>query len=142
MASTIVDLYLLHSIANEPQYAEADSLAQAMYTGIGAMIHELTDAVLKSFVALQEEMITNIQNANRPAIQSLVEDRTHWASQYSDLTDDLTGQWFINELLPETPVENVTDSEEDGAIYDLLGRRVTEPHYRGVYIQNGKKIIK
>lgn len=142
LASTIVDLYLLHSIANEPQHAEADSLAQAMYTGIGAMIHELTDAVLKSFVALQEEMITNIQNANRPAIQSLVEDRTHWASQYSDLTDDLTGQWFINEPLPETPVENVTDSEEDGAIYDLLGRRVTEPHYRGVYIQNGKKIIK
>ena len=142
MASTIVDLYLLHSIANEPQHAEADSLAQAMYTGIGAMIHELTDAVLKSFVALQEEMITNIQNANRPAIQSLVEDRTHWASQYSDLTDDLTGQWFINEPLPKTPVENVTDSEEDGAIYDLLGRRVTEPHYRGVYIQNGKKIIK
>ncbi|MBR2487055.1 MAG: metallophosphoesterase [Paludibacteraceae bacterium] len=142
LASTIVDLYLLHSIANEPQHAEADSLAQAMYAGIGAMIHELTDAVLKSFVALQEEMITNIQNANRPAIQSLVEDRTHWASQYSDLTDDLTGQWFINEPLPETPVENVTDSEEDGAIYDLLGRRVTEPHYRGVYIQNGKKIIK
>lgn len=142
LASTIVDLYLLHSIANEPQHAEADSLAQAMYTGIGAMIHELTDAVLKSFVALQEEMITNIQNANRPAIQSLVEDRTHWASQYSDLTDDLTGQWFINEPLPKTPVENVTDSEEDGAIYDLLGRRVTEPHYRGVYIQNGKKIIK
>lgn len=142
LANTIVDLYLLHSIANEPQHAEADSLAQAMYTGIGAMIHELTDAVLKSFVALQEEMITNIQNANRPAIQSLVEDCTHWASQYSDLTDDLTGQWFINEPLPETPVENVTDSEEDGAIYDLLGRRVTEPHYRGVYIQNGKKIIK
>lgn len=142
LASTIVDLYLLHSIANEPQHAEADSLAQAMYTGIGAMIHELTDAVLKSFVALQEEMITNIQNANRPAIQSLVEDRTHWASQYSDLTDDLTGQWFINEPLPETPVKNVTDSEEDGAIYDLLGRRVTEPHYRGVYIQNGKKFIK
>ena len=39
LASTIVDLYLLHSIANEPQHAEADSLAQAMYTGIGAMIH-------------------------------------------------------------------------------------------------------
>lgn len=142
MASTIVDLYLLHSIANEPQHAEADSLAQAMYTGIGAMIHELTDAVLKSFVALQEEMITNIQNANRPAIQSLVEDRTHWATLYSDLTDDLMGQWVINEAIPYSAVENVTNAAADGVIYDILGRRVTDKAKHGIYIENGKKIIK
>jgi len=142
LASTIVDLYLLHSIANEPQHAEADSLAQAMYTGIGAMIHELTDAVLKSFVALQEEMITNIQNANRPAIQSLVEDRTHWATLYSDLTDDLMGQWVINEAIPYSSVENVTNAAADGVIYDILGRRVTDKAKHGIYIENGKKIIK
>ena len=142
LASTIVDLYLLHSIANEPQHAEADSLAQAMYTGIGAMIHELTDAVLKSFVALQEEMITNIQNANRPAIQSLVEDRTHWATLYSDLTDDLMGQWVINEAIPYSAVENVTNAAVDGVIYDILGRRVTDKAKHGIYIENGKKIIK
>ena len=141
-SSTIIDLYLLHSAANEPQHAEADSLAQAMYAGMDAMIHELTDAVLKSYASMQAAMIAHVQNMNRPAIQSLVEDRTHWASPYSDLTDDLTGHWVINEPLPETPVENVMDSEEDGAIYDLLGRRVAEPHYRGVYIQNGKKFIK
>lgn len=142
LASTIVDLYLLHSIANEPQHAEADSLAQAMYTGIGAMIHELTDAVLKSFVALQEEMITNIQNANRPAIQSLVEDRTHWATLYSDLTDDLMGQWVINEAISYSAVENVTNAAADGMIYDILGRRVADTTQHGIYIQNGKKIIK
>lgn len=143
LASTIVDLYLLHSIANEPQHAEADSLAQAMYTGIGAMIHELTDAVLKSFVALQEEMITNIQNANRPAIQSLVEDRTHWASpMYSDQTDDLLGKWVINEVLSYTKVENVVHSGVNGTIYDVLGRRVTDKAKHGIYIENGKKIIK
>ena len=143
LASTIVDLYLLHSIANEPQHAEADSLAQAMYTGIGAMIHELTDAVLKSFVALQEEMITNIQNANRPAIQSLVEDRTHWAStMFSDQTDDLLGKWVINEVLSYTKVENVVHSGVNGPIYDVLGRRVTDKAKHGIYIENGKKIIK
>lgn len=143
LASTIVDLYLLHSIANEPQHAEADSLAQAMYTGIGAMIHELTDAVLKSFVALQEEMITNIQNTNRPAIQSLVEDRTHWASpMYSDQTDDLLGKWVINEGLSYTKVENVVHSGVNGPIYDVLGRRVTDKAKHGIYIENGKKIIK
>ena len=142
LATTIVELYLLHSEANEPEHAHADSLAQALYNGVGNMIHEVTDATLQKYGSIQEAMIDVVVKVMKPSVQSLVEDRTHWASQYCDLTDDLTGQWFINEPLPETPVENVTDSEEDGAIYDLLGRRVTEPHYRGVYIQNGKKFIK
>ena len=142
LASTIVELYLLHSEANEPEHAHADSLAQALYNGVGDMMHELTDATLQKYGSVQQAMIDMVVKMMKPSVQSLVEDRTHWASQYSDHTDDLTGQWFINEPLPETPVENVTDSEEDGAIYDLLGRRVAETHYRGVYIQNGKKFIK
>ena len=32
-------------------------------------------------------------------------------------------------------------SEEDAAVYDLCGRRVTTPS-RGIYIRNGKKMIK
>ena len=142
LASTIVELYLLHSEANEPEHAHADSLAQALYAGVGNMMHELTDATLQKYGSIQQAMIDMVNKTMQPSVQSLVEDRTHWASPYSDHTDDLTGHWVINEPLPETPVENVTDSKEDGAIYDLLGRRVAEPHYRGVYIQNGKKFIK
>jgi hypothetical protein len=140
--STMVDMYLLHSAANEPQHAEADSLAQAMYAGIDAMIHELTDAVLKSMANVQDAMIALVQNMNRPAIQSLVEDRTHWATPYSDLTDDLMGQWVINEAIPYSAVENVTNAAADGAIYDILGRRVADTTQHGIYIQNGKKFIK
>ena len=142
LATTIVELYLLHSEANEPEHAHADSLAQALYNGVGNMIHEVTDATLQKYASIQQAMIDMVNETMQPSVQSLVEDRTHWASPYSDHTDDLTGRWVINEPLPETPVENVTDSEEDGAIYDLLGRRVAETHYRGVYIQNGKKFIK
>ena len=141
-ASTMVDMYLLHSAANEPQHAEADSLAQAMYAGIDAMIHELTDAVLKSMANVQDAMIALVQNMNRPAIQSLVEDRTHWATPYSDLTDDLMGQWVINEAIPYSAVENVTNAAADGVIYDILGRRVADTTQHGIYIQNGKKFIK
>ena len=141
-ASTFVEMYLLHSVANEPQHAEADSLAQAMYAGFDAMIHELTDAVLKSYASMQEAMITHVQNMNRPAIQSLVEDRTHWATPYSDQTDDLMGQWVINEAIPYTDVENVMNAVVDGVIYDILGRRVADTTQHGIYIQNGKKFIK
>ena len=141
-SSTIIDLYLLHSAANEPQHAEADSLAQAMYAGIDAMIHELTDAVLKSYASMQAAMIAHVQNMNRPAIQSLVEDRTHWATPYSDQTDDLSGRWVINAALPYSNVENVTNMVTDGVVYDILGRRIADTTQHGIYIQNGKKFIK
>ena len=142
IGSTIIELYLLHSEANEPECAYADSLAQALYDGVGNMMHELTDATLQKYGSIQQAMIDMVNETMQPSVQSLVEDRTHWASPYSDLTDDLSGAWVINEPMTYTPVEDVTDSEEGGTIYDLLGRRVAETHYRGVYIQNGKKFIK
>ena len=142
IGSTIIELYLLHSEANEPEHAHADSLAQALYDGVGNMMHELTDATLQKYGSVQQAMINMVNETMQPSVQSLVEDRTHWASPYSDLTDDLSGAWVINEPMTYTIVESVTDNAEDGAIYDLLGRRVAETHYRGVYIQNGKKFIK
>ena len=142
IGSTIIELYLLHSEANEPEHAHADSLAQALYDGVGNMMHELTDATLQKYGSIQQAMIDMVNETMQPSVQSLVEDRTHWASPYSDLTNDLSGAWVINEPMTYTVVESVKDSAEDGAIYDLLGRRVAETHYCGVYIQNGKKFIK
>ena len=142
LSSTIIDLYLLHSAANEPHHAEADSLAQAMYAGMDAMIHELTDAVLKSYASVQEVMITHVQDMNRPAVQSLVEDRTHWGTTHSDLTDDLSGKWVINEAISGTGVVDVTNVVADGVIYDILGHRIVDTAQPGFYIQNGKKFIK
>lgn len=80
-------------------------------------------------------------------IQSMVEDCTDWASKlHSDCTDDLQLTLVINEAQPPqsgTCVESIGE-ETDITIYDLLGRRVSEgqkvPH--GIYIQNGKKIIR
>lgn len=141
MGSTLVDLYLLHSAANEPDYTAADSLAQAAYSGMDAMMREVTDKALSSQKSLQDNLVVAVQDANKPAIQSLVEDRTHWASQYSDCTDDLQGVWVISEPKVQSAVENVTNNPSDDAIYDLLGRRVAEMQ-QGIYIQNGKKFIK
>ena len=142
LSSTVIDLYLLHSAANEPHHAESDSLAQAMYAGMDAMIHDLTDAVLKSYASVQEVMITHVQDMNRPAVQSLVEDRTHWGTTHSDLTDDLSGKWVINEAISGTGVVDVTNVVADGVIYDILGHRIVDTAQPGFYIQNGKKFIK
>ena len=33
------------------------------------------------------------------------------------------------------------DNTTNGSIYDLSGRRVNNPQRKGIYIQNGKKIL-
>lgn len=143
MASTIINLYLLHSEANEPECVYADSLAQALYTGISDMIHEVTDAVLQKYANVQQAMIRMVNDSMKESVQSLVEDRTHWASSYhSDRTDDLHLALVINEPRPTTALHNLGDGGSDMPIYDILGRRVTDNLWQGFYIQNGKKFIK
>lgn len=143
MASTIINLYLLHSEANEPECAYADSLAQALYTGVSDMIHEVTDAVLQKYANVQQAMIRMVNDSMKESVQSLVEDRTHWASTYySDRTDDLHLALVINEPRPTTALHNLGDGGSDMPIYDILGRRVTDNLWQGFYIQNGKKFIK
>ena len=145
LANTITELYLLHSIANEPEHAEADSLAQAFYNGISDMIHELSDAVLKNYQSVQEMLISAVINSRKASIQSLVEDRTNWASEtYSNQTDDLYVELRINKQHQATDIEDSkVQIQEDSAIYDILGRRISHSQLRHgmIYIQNGKKFI-
>lgn len=143
LTPTIIELYLLHSDANEPNHPTADSLAQAMYAGVEAMIREVTDPALKSYAYIQQPMIDMVVESMKEPVQSLVEDRTYWASKYySDVTDDLQVKLTINDA-QSTRIEHIC-AQENMAMYDILGRRVdTQQSLRqGVYIQNGKKIIK
>ena len=89
LGSTVVDLYLLHSEANEPDHKEADSLAQALYTGMNNMIDEVLDA--KPFIkyAIGGTIKSLANSMAQEPLQSLVEDKTQWASESPDRTDDL-----------------------------------------------------
>ena len=56
------------------------------------------------------------------------------------VTDDKLGVLYENkELLAD--VETPVAAEEDSAIYDILGRRVTVPVAGNIYIRDGKKIL-
>lgn len=46
--------------------------------------------------------------------------------------------WFDNET---TAIENLTPAFNEGVVYDLQGRKVAQPT-KGLYIVNGKKVIK
>lgn len=142
--STVIELYLLHSDANEPEYPEADSLAQEIYKAMEAMMHELTDEKLGTPVmsAIQTILIETAKDFAREPLQSLIEDRTQWKSaHYSDRTDDLHPTLRIN--LPRTDgVETTPAQPADGAFYDLLGRPISQPAPNGIYIHNGQKVVR
>lgn len=49
---------------------------------------------------------------------------------------------YINLDGEETKVNEIVRSIKDGIIYDINGRKVTKPQQHGVYIVNGKKVLK
>ena len=89
IGSTVVELYLLHSEANEPDHKEADSLAQAMYTGMNNMIDEVLSAKPLVKLVVGDLIKSFATSTAQEPLQSLVEDKTQWASENPDRTDDL-----------------------------------------------------
>lgn len=76
-------------------------------------------------------------------VQSLVEDKTHvFSNLYSDRTDDINVELTINEAIDIQAVETIIPQQTTGTFYDIMGRAISQPTQRGVYIQNGKKVIR
>ena len=142
MGTTTVELYLLHSDANEPEHPEADSLANEVYAGMEGMISEMLDADKSLKLVLQVPMTLYAEALAKAPVQSLVEDVTQWGKQWANRTDDLHLTLTVGNGKEEEAIRNVTTLTTDGAVYDILGRRVEQPARHGVYIQDGKKVIK
>jgi len=141
--TTIIDLYEVHSDANEWQNPKSDSLAQAVYEGVEGMIHELTDEKMDNFIykTFQVMMITLAKEKVKVPVQSLVEDITNWDTElYQDRTDDLRLRITVNTPHSWEAIDQ-TKAVQDGVIYDLLGRPVAQPTQQGVYILNGQKFM-
>ena len=144
LGNTVVELYLLYSEANEPGHPEADSLAQEVYAGLDKLIHEMTDATMGNifFRSMQDFLITTAKTVAKEPVQSLVEDKTDWKSAFfADRTDDLQVRLRINARAREA-LDQIDSQENDGAVYDMLGRRYNGGLPHGVYIQNGQKIVR
>ena len=145
LGSTVIELYLLHSEANEPERPQTDSVAQAMYKGMESMMREVTDPKFNNFLLrdIQDFIIAAAVVKAKEPIQSMVEDVTHWESVlYSDRTDDLSAILIVNEPRVTTSISNEHIREQMmNKVYDILGRPVASPQKGGVYIQKGKKVI-
>jgi len=94
MGQSAIDLYLFHSEANEFEHPElADSLAQNVYAGMDGMMNE----IFGIFVDFAPIIKTMAMSMAKEPVQSLVEDKTQWASPtHADVTDDLHPRLVVN----------------------------------------------
>lgn len=143
LGSTLVELYLLHSDANEPENPKADSLTQALYDGMDSIMTEITSGSIWKYSEFKEVLFAGVKLIAKEPVQSLVEDKTHvFSNLYSDRTDDINVELTINEAIDIQAVETIIPQQTTGTFYDIMGRAISQPTQRGVYIQNGKKVIR
>lgn len=83
-----------------------------------------------------------------------VRELLHSTNDWTDACDkapmgpDQAGHGILNtkalfeKLMGETSIKEVSASPADNAIYDLFGRRLSDVPTQGIYIRNGKKIVK
>lgn len=151
----IVELYLVHSEANEPENPEAQVVADSLYTGIYNMAWEITSSsyMLVFMEDVRKAICAAAPLKARGPVQSLVEDKTNWKSaKYSDLTDDLRPDLAINKPRLPLGVDNQTTDESagkskkilqngqlfirrNGSVYTVTGAEVTQKIQPGV--ENG-----
>lgn len=130
--STIVDLYLVHSEANEAQNPESDSLATELYNGMDGMITEICSS---NFLLAKMSPVFSFmaQELARPIVQSLVEDITLYGTSYENRTDDLHLTLRINdqnEQAIEAIGENTIDAQKivlDGQLFIRNGDDLYTP---------------
>jgi hypothetical protein len=63
-----------------------------------------------------------------------------WA-KFGTIVGDLTDEMILGVEIPFEDIEVFPWEGWDGAIFDLFGRRVTNPKPGSIYIRNGKKFI-
>lgn len=108
LGKAIVDLYILHSEANEPENPLVQAIADSIYKGMENMMTEMVGDNLKLKMLLPALQVLAKQVAEEP-VQSIVEDVTNWKSAlYQDRTDDLQPRLMINTPYPQSQgVEDV-----------------------------------
>ena len=83
-----------------------------------------------------------------------VRELLHSTNDWTDACDkapmgpDQAGHGILNtkalfeKLMGETSIKEVSASPADNAIYDLFGRRLSDIPAQGIYIRNGKKVVR
>jgi len=142
MKSSIVDLYVLHSDANEPERPEKDSIVDAFYLNLDSMMADvLTSGEVSS--VLQKVIIPATDTMMSVTITSISEDETSsLIPMYINRTDDLQPVLQLYSSHWKEAIDQVLPTVEVQTVYDILGRPVREQIPGQVVISGGEKRIR
>ena len=134
MGEAVVNLYMLHSDANEPDRPEKDEVKTAVYSGLNAMIGEVMDGGGLLDAGLSLVMSEIAMNMMSVPVESMCEDKTTAAdnAKVKNRTDDLSLVLHLQapqqlgtgiELFMEESM-NPQKVLRDGQIYILRGEKM------------------
>ena len=134
MGEAVVNLYMLHSDANEPDRPEKNAVKTAVFTGMSNMILEITGVSTQLGEAFVEMLSETAMNMIRVPVESMCEDKTTATDGASvkNRTDDLSLVLHLQAPQQlgtgiERPVEGSMNPQKvlrDGQIYILRGEKV------------------
>ena len=139
LGQAVVNMYMLHSDANEPEHPEKDSVKNAVYYGVANMIWEvmgsLPETILDPMVELAIDMMA-------VPVESMCEDLTATDDEDNpNRTDDLSPVLELNTPWKHQAVEQVSAEALHEQAYDLLGRPVNAPTKGQIIIRGKQKSV-
>lgn len=139
MGQAVVNMYMLHSDANEPDRPEKDSVKNAVYYGLTNMMVEVMGTLPEAILEMLAEVAINMMQT---PVESMCEDETATDDpQNPNRTDDLSLVLQLNEPLPTETVNQINAQEPDNQAYDMLGRPVVRPVQGQIIIRGQHKSV-
>ena len=139
LGQPIVDLYMLHSDANEPERPKKDSVKAAVYNGLTNMIVEVAGTLPELILNPMAELAIDMMAV---PVESMCEDLTATDDDHDpNRTDDLNLVLELNESWARDALEQAPTETLHQQAYDLLGRPVTAPVKGQIIIRGNHKSV-
>ena len=142
MGQAVVNLFMLHSDANEPDRPEKDSVKDAMYDGLSNMIVDVIGVESQSMRELVALMSGAAVDMMTVPVESMCEDLTEYTSNTPNRTDDLSLVLTLQAPRQQgTGIERPVEEWLNPQWYDIMGRQVREPVPGQVVIRKNHKQV-
>jgi hypothetical protein len=142
MGQAVVNLFMLHSDANEPDRPEKDDVKDAMYDGLSNMIVDVIGVEsqgMRELVALMSGAAVDMMTV---PVESMCEDLTEYTSNTPNRTDDLSLVLTLQAPRQQgTGIERPVEEWLNPQWYDIMGRPVREPVPGQVVVRKNHKQV-
>ena len=133
------ELLLMHLEGNEPDNGRSNKIEDEVRDQLKKLIKSRC-GLLTGGVAVNAIM-PKLEESLMVWVRSIVSDKNQSGTELESRTDDLTPTLYAGYRTPSA-ILGIQEEAADDVIYNLQGMRVKAPFQPGLYIVNGKKVLK